>query len=188
MPRGPMSVRRCGGEGGRGPDACFRAILHSRQSVPRRPTGDRIPHPLNGPSSLVAGKKAGNFSDSAVCENLSRKHLRSQYLAREFPTQTSRELFRARRELFPGLALEQGIWREIDSCAPKYQTAATCTHACRATRLIFRGSTERNRRGRPLRGRLPLSRRAPADGRGEASQNLGGRGGVERWRRRRATE
>ena len=44
---------------------------------------------------------------------------------------------------------------KIDPCAPKYQTAATCTHACRATRLIFRGSTERNRRGRRLSATSP---------------------------------
>ena len=27
MPRGHMSVRRCGGESGEGPDACFSSIL-----------------------------------------------------------------------------------------------------------------------------------------------------------------
>jgi hypothetical protein len=42
--------------------------------------------------SLVAGKNAGNFADSAVfSENPSRKHLRIQQFASEFPTQTSRD-------------------------------------------------------------------------------------------------
>jgi hypothetical protein len=32
------------------------------------------------------------------------------------------------------LAQEQGIWREIDPCAPTYQTAATCSRAGRTPR------------------------------------------------------
>ena len=69
-------------------------------------------------SSLVAGKNAGNFADSVVfCENASRKHLRIQPFADEFPTQASRESIRASREFIPLFRPEQGIWREIDSCA-----------------------------------------------------------------------
>jgi hypothetical protein len=57
-------------------------------------------YPTDG-SSLVVGKKAGNFADSAVfCENLSRKHPGIQRFATEFPTRERREIFAARRELF----------------------------------------------------------------------------------------
>src|SRR5277367_5366647 len=38
-------------------------------------------------NSLLTGKKAGNFSDSAIsCENRSQKHLRIQLFRNEFPT------------------------------------------------------------------------------------------------------
>jgi hypothetical protein len=51
--------------------------------------------------SLVVGKNAGNFAESApCCESLSRKHLRIQAFADKFPTRSSREFFRQRRELF----------------------------------------------------------------------------------------
>src|SRR5271156_6848430 len=53
-----------------------------------------------GPDSLAAGKNAGNFFDSAVfCENLSRKQLRIQLFADEFPTRTGQVFFCQRREL-----------------------------------------------------------------------------------------
>ena len=52
------------------------------------------------PNSLAAGKKAGNFAESALfCENPSQKHQRIHAFADEFPTQTSREFFCQRREL-----------------------------------------------------------------------------------------
>src|SRR5271169_6607094 len=67
----------------------------------------------------MAGKNAGNFAESAFfCENTFRKHLRIQLFAREFPTRPSREFIRASREFIPPFRREQGIWREIDSCAP----------------------------------------------------------------------
>jgi hypothetical protein len=61
-----------------------------------------IPQSPDVPNSLVAGKNAENFADSAVfCEHPSRKHLQMQWFADEFPTQTSRELICASRELIP---------------------------------------------------------------------------------------
>src|SRR5271167_1856924 len=54
----------------------------------------------DGQNSLVVGKNAGNFAESAFsCEHLSRKHLQIQLFMDEFPTQTSREFFCQRREL-----------------------------------------------------------------------------------------
>ena len=52
------------------------------------------------PNSLVAGKNAGNFADLAVfCGNPSRKHMRIQRFANEFPARSSREFIRPSREL-----------------------------------------------------------------------------------------
>jgi len=77
------------------------------------------------PDSLVARKNAGNFAESAVFfENLSRKHLRIQLFANEFPTQTSREFFWQRRELIRAGRDEQGIWREIDSRVTAYSISS----------------------------------------------------------------
>jgi hypothetical protein len=51
--------------------------------------------------SLLAGKKAGNFGDSAVqFENLSRKHLQSQPFANGFPTPRAGNLFSRAGNLF----------------------------------------------------------------------------------------
>jgi hypothetical protein len=73
----------------------------------------------------VAGKNAGNFADSAFfSENPSRKHLRIQYFAREFPTRSSREFIRASRELISTFRLEQGIWRQIDPRALRHPIAS----------------------------------------------------------------
>jgi hypothetical protein len=59
-----------------------------------------ISQSLGGQSSLVVGKNAGSFAESALfCEHPSRKHLRIQAFADEFPMRSSRELFDARREL-----------------------------------------------------------------------------------------
>src|SRR5271155_2302315 len=61
-----------------------------------------ILQPPDVPNSLVVGKNAGNFADSAVpCEQPSRKLLQMQWFADEFPTHQSREFFRASRELIP---------------------------------------------------------------------------------------
>ena len=179
---------------GRGPDACFSSILHSRQSAPRRPTGDRIPHLLNGSSSLVAGKKAGNFSEFGPFLRKSVSKTSAKPVSCErIPYADSRELFRARRELIPRLAPGAGnlarksilVLRNIKlrQHVPMLAERHPSFSGGRPSGTDAVGDCRR-----PLRGRLPLSRRAPADGRGEASQNLGGRGGVERWRRRRATE
>jgi hypothetical protein len=68
--------------------------------------------------SLVAGKNAGNFADSAVfSENPSRKHLRIQQFVSEFPTQTSREFFCQLRELIRASKDEQGIRAKSDPLA-----------------------------------------------------------------------
>jgi hypothetical protein len=54
------------------------------------------------PNSLLAGKNAGNFGDSAFFrDNSSRKHSRIQQFAAEFPTRPSRELIRASSESDP---------------------------------------------------------------------------------------
>ena len=80
-----------------------------------------------GQNSLVAGKKAGNFFDSAVfCESLSRKHLRIQSFADEFPTQTEQGIF------LPGQGINsagrewQGIRRKTDPLAPTHPIAPKC--------------------------------------------------------------
>jgi hypothetical protein len=64
-------------------------------------------------NSLVAGKKAGNFFDSAVfCENPSRKHLLIQAFADEFPTQTGQGIFLSGQGIFCAGREWQGISRE----------------------------------------------------------------------------
>jgi len=66
-------------------------------------------------NSLVAGKNAGNFADSAVfCEKPSRKHLRIQEFAEEFHTRASRESIRDSRELILLFVSRQGNERESD--------------------------------------------------------------------------
>src|SRR5271156_2219107 len=68
-----------------------------RGSVPRRLAAD-LSFTV-GQNSLVVGKNAGNFAESAhFCENPSRKHLRIQSFAGEFPTRERREFFGPRRE------------------------------------------------------------------------------------------
>jgi len=70
-------------------DACFSSMPRSRKAAPVRLAVD----PLNGLNSLVVGKNAGNFVDSAAfCENLSRKHQQIQRFRDEFPTRPSREI------------------------------------------------------------------------------------------------
>jgi hypothetical protein len=60
-------------------------------------SADRISQSPEAQNSLVAGKNAGNFAESAVIfENPSRKHLRSQLFTDEFPTQTEQGIFFAR--------------------------------------------------------------------------------------------
>src|SRR5271163_2119547 len=71
-----------------------------------------ISQSLEGQNSLVVGKNAENFVESALfCQNPSRKHLRIQSFADEFPT-------RARREFFRCAGNEQGIPRENRSARP----------------------------------------------------------------------
>jgi hypothetical protein len=79
-----------------------------------------ISEPPEAPNSLVAGKNAGNLAESAFFANINLENIcEFSYLRHEFPTRPSRELFRASRELFPPLRLQQGIWREIDLRAPR---------------------------------------------------------------------
>jgi hypothetical protein len=62
----------------------------------------RLPNsqPPGVSNSLLVGKNAGNFGDSAFFrESSSRKHSRIQQSAAEFPKRPSRELIRASREL-----------------------------------------------------------------------------------------
>jgi hypothetical protein len=62
------------------------------------------------PDSLVVGKNAGNFAESAFfCDNPSRKQLQIQQFADEFPTRASREFFCQLREFD---SREQGIRRK----------------------------------------------------------------------------
>jgi hypothetical protein len=73
---------------------------------------------LDGQDSLVAGKNAGNFFDSAVfCENLSRKHLRIQVLADEFPTRTEQGIFLPAQGINSARRESQGIRRKTDPLA-----------------------------------------------------------------------
>jgi hypothetical protein len=64
----------------------FRAWpVPDRRRRPWRLAADKLYNLLNVQNSLVAGKNAGNFADSAFFRgNPSRKHLRIQALAREF--------------------------------------------------------------------------------------------------------
>src|SRR5271163_3422032 len=83
-----------------------------------------------GQNSLVVGKNAGNFADSAAfCKHPSRIYLRIQCFADEFPTRRRREFFRARREFFRRAGNPQGIWREIDPLVPAYPYEPKCISA-----------------------------------------------------------
>src|SRR5271155_642701 len=80
--------------GGREHDAGFSSMPRSRRRLLGGLPRIEISQSPEGQNSLVAGKKAGNFFDSAVfCENPSRKHLRIQLFADEFPTQTEQGIF-----------------------------------------------------------------------------------------------
>ncbi len=77
----------------------------------------------DGQNSLVAGKNAGNFAESALfCENPSRKHPLIQVFTDEFPSRQSREFFCQRREFFCRAGNEQGIRRKTDPRAPRHPT------------------------------------------------------------------
>src|SRR5271156_1506068 len=85
-----------------------------------------ISQSLEGQNSLVVGKNAGNFAELApFCENPSRKHLRIQAFADEFPTRSSREFFRQRRELFEGAGNSREISRDIGPRVPDYEITVT---------------------------------------------------------------
>jgi len=76
------------------------SIPGSRPSAPGRLAARIDSRSHDGQNSLVAGKNAGNFSDSAVfLENPYRKRLRIQLFTDEFPTQKSRDFFCQRKEL-----------------------------------------------------------------------------------------
>jgi hypothetical protein len=133
MPRGRMNGRRCDGDSGGG------GLTHVFEHSPFRTVGSSAAYRGSKSTSAERTKFPGRREKSREFLRFScflrksvSKTSAKQYLAREFPMQTSRELFRARRELIPGLAPDQGIWREIDSCAPTYQTAATSSRARRA--------------------------------------------------------
>ena len=79
---------------GREHDACFSSMSPFPAVGASAACRGWIPRPPDVPNSLVAGKKAGNFFDStALCVNPSRKHLRMQWFADEFPTQTEQGIF-----------------------------------------------------------------------------------------------
>jgi len=76
------------------------------------------PRSADVPGSLVVGKNAGNFAESAVFwQNPSLKQLLTQLLADEFPVRTSREFIRASREFILDFGPEQGIRRKTDPLA-----------------------------------------------------------------------
>jgi hypothetical protein len=98
----------------------FRACPTPRVGLPRRFDANRISLRFNGQNSLLAGKNAGNFVDSAAfCKYLCRKHLRIQRFVDEFPTHGAGNIFeRAGNSIRPA-----GNWREIDPRAPRIQSS-----------------------------------------------------------------
>src|SRR5271163_2050987 len=80
--------------GGRKHDAGFSSMPGSRRRLLGGLPRIEFSQSPEGPDSLAAGKNAGNFFDSAVfCESLSRKQLRIQLFADEFPTRTGQGIF-----------------------------------------------------------------------------------------------
>src|SRR5271154_4582875 len=78
-----------------------------------------------GPDSLAAGKNAGNFFDSPVfCENLSRKQLRIQLFADEFPTRTAQGIFLSAQGINSAGRESQGIRRNTDPLDPDASDSA----------------------------------------------------------------
>src|SRR5271169_5424483 len=105
--------------GGREHDAGFSSTPHSRRRLLGGLPRIEVSQSPEGPDSLVAGKNAGNFFDSAVfCENLSRKHLRIQYFADEFPTQTEQGIFLSAQGIIRARRETQGISRKTDPRPP----------------------------------------------------------------------
>ncbi|HEY1628549.1 MAG TPA: hypothetical protein VGL41_02035 [Roseiarcus sp.] len=77
-----------------------------------------ISQALEGQSSLLVGKNAGNFAESASFhENPSRKHLQIQLFVDEFPTSDAGN-FLTRAGIYSDV---QGIWREIDPRVSTYR-------------------------------------------------------------------
>src|SRR5271169_6228332 len=99
--------------------ACFSNMPGSRPSAPGQLAADRLSQPPEDQDSLAAGKNAGNFLNSAVfCENLSRKHLRIQSFAYEFPTHTGQGIFLPAQGINSARRESQGIRRKTDPLAP----------------------------------------------------------------------
>jgi hypothetical protein len=90
-------------------------------------------------NSLVAGKNAGNFAESAAfCENPSRKHLLIQVFADKFPTQASRELFCARREFIPALARSREFRAKPNRSPRGWENNQRPDHVTAAEHLCFK--------------------------------------------------
>src|SRR5271170_2332068 len=123
----PSWLEPADSHGGRKHDAGFLSMPGSRRRLlGGLPRIEFLQSP-EGPDSLAAGKNAGNFFDSAVfCENMSRKQLRIQLFADEFPTRTGQGLFlsaqginSARRE-WQGIS---GIMLQLHPLAPTHPIA-----------------------------------------------------------------
>jgi hypothetical protein len=72
----------------------FRACRVPDSRFPRRLASDKILQSLGVRNSLLAGKNAGNFGDSAAFrENLCRKPQQMQGFEDEFPTQRAGNFF-----------------------------------------------------------------------------------------------
>src|SRR5277367_1651716 len=120
----PSPSRVWGSHGGREHDAGFSSMPRSRRRLLGGLPRIGISQPPEGPDSLAAGKNAGNFFDSAVfCENLSRKHLRIQLFADEFPTRTAQGIFLPAQGIYSARREWQGIRRKTDPLAPTHPIA-----------------------------------------------------------------
>jgi len=103
----------------------------SRPSAPGQLAADRLSQPPEDQDSLAAGKNAGNFLNSAVfCENLSRKHLRIQLFAYEFPTHTGQGIFLPAQGINSAGRESQGIRRKTDPLAPDASDSAKILPGC----------------------------------------------------------
>src|SRR5271170_79327 len=144
--------------------ACFSNMPGSRPSAPGQLAADRLSQPPEDQDSLAAGKNAGNFLNSAVfCENLSRKHLRIQLFAYEFPTHTGQGIFLPAQGINSAGRESQGIRRKTDPLAPTLPIAPKFFQAVdkNITNRRIRYIRGRTRLASPERPRIGCAYRAP---------------------------
>jgi len=157
-------IKSADAHGGREHDACFSSMLGSRPSAPGKLAARINSRSHDGQNSLVAGKNAGNFVESAFFAKIHLENIR------EFSGLRMNSLHRQSREFFcqgRELIREQGIRRKTGPRPPTHLMAYKYFNVmdkkivpgcgCGRTRLA---SLDRPRRGYACRAPDQIRRRA----------------------------